>query len=611
MKRIITITLLFWVAANVYAQKQPAIIPTSDHRTIEYDASYALVIGNGNYEHFNRLKGVHADVIAVKQALEKYHGFTVILKENLTKANMDNAIREFIRKYGNSTENRLLFYFAGHGKTLTNKTTNDVRGYIVPVDAKMPKSHNDFKFIDKAVSMGQIKEEIRNITSKHVLFIFDACFSGSIFADIRGDIDIPDGILYSFNNTARQIITSGTGDETVPDDGKFRRHFVDAITTHVADGYEDGYLTASELGIYLKNEAVTQYQHPQYKEDDKADQGDFIFVLPNRLRRERGTLKLISHMSGKLYIDNVDFEYLNNGITTYTLTTGNYTAQIFDNGQSLWQQNFTIEAGDTTTITAKPQKEPFEPEMVSIKGGTFQMGSNNYDDEKPIHSVTVKDFYMSKYEVTNEEFIYFLNDINCSGSGSYNGKELIDMDDSDCAIGYKDGRFYFKGSSCAGNKRCPVIEVTWYGANEYCKWLSNKTGKNYVLPTEAEWEYAAGGGSTHQKWAGTNSENSLGNYAWYWKNSGKKTHPVGSKRPNSLGLYDMSGNVYEWCSDWYKSDYYQNSPSDNPKGASNGSIRVVRGGSWLNFATNCRVAIRGDDFPAYSNYFIGLRAALR
>ncbi len=260
--------------------------------------------------------------------------------------------------------------------------------------------------------------------------------------------------------------------------------------------------------------------------------------------------------------------------------------------------------------TPPPPQNPNYPEMVFISGGTFQMGSNDGDsDEQPVHSVTVSDFYIGKYEVTHKEYIYFLNDINCSSSGSYNGEELIDMDSYACAVGYSGGKFYFKGSSYAEDILCPVIEVTWYGANEYCKWLSGKTGKTYRLPTEAEWEYATGGGSTHQKWAGTDYESSLSSYAWYSSNSGSKTHKVGTKSPNKFGLYDMSGNVWEWCNDWYES--YSSSSQTDPKGPSSGSDRVFRGGSWYDNASRCRVAFRYHNYPTFSSHDIGFRVAAR
>ena len=213
----------------------------------------------------------------------------------------------------------------------------------------------------------------------------------------------------------------------------------------------------------------------------------------------------------------------------------------------------------------------------------------------------VGDFYIGKYEVTHKEYIEFLNAKGLSSNGSYNGTEYIDMDYSGCAIGHRSGRFYFKGSRYADSENCPVIEVTWHGANAYCQWKGGR------LPTEAEWEYAARSGqqSKGYKYAGSNN---IGEVAWYDDgNSGSKTHPVGGRQPNKLGIYDMSGNVWEWCSDWYDEDYYGSSPQNNPQGPSDGQDRVLRGGSWLNDARYCRVANRYNFSPGGSNTFFGFR----
>jgi len=268
-----------------------------------------------------------------------------------------------------------------------------------------------------------------------------------------------------------------------------------------------------------------------------------------------------------------------------------------------------------------------ENEMLFIEGGTFTMGDvwgDGTNREKPTHEVTVSSFYMSKYEVTHADYIEFLNSISVSSDGSYNGNELIDMDDDDRAIAHDGSSFYFfDGSGNADNDECPVIEVTWYGAAEYCNWMSEQEGltkaytissgsvecdwnaNGYRLPTEAEWEYAArSGGRDDRKWSGTNNKSDLGDYAWY---SGSETHPVGTKQPNELGIYDMSGNVWEWCWDWYDNDYYTDSPSNNPKGPSSGSDRVLRGGSWNNFANFCRTANRIYYHPSHSYSSTGFR----
>lgn len=144
---------------------------------------------------------------------------------------------------------------------------------------------------------------------------------------------------------------------------------------------------------------------------------------------------------------------------------------------------------------------------------------------------------------------------------------------------------------------------------KYTKWISKKTGMNFRLPTEAEWEYAARSGGKIEKYAGTSNDSELGKYAWYYENSGNKTHPVKQKRPNSLGLYDMTGNVWEWVSDWYDENYYKNSPKDNPKGSSTRTLSVLRGGSWLILGRYSRTAYRDGFYPVIRVNSFGFRLA--
>jgi formylglycine-generating enzyme required for sulfatase activity len=247
--------------------------------------------------------------------------------------------------------------------------------------------------------------------------------------------------------------------------------------------------------------------------------------------------------------------------------------------------------------------------FVFIEGGSFTMGDTWGDgesDERPTHEVTLSSFYMSKFEVTQAEVAALLGDQGWEST-------------------YGVGDNY------------PAYYVSWYEAVEYCNLLSQQEGleqcytingtdvscdfsKNgYRLPTEAEWEYAAGGGSSQKtKWSGTDSESSLGDYAWYYANSYNlgSSHPnygtnlVGTKQPNALGLYDMSGNVWEWCWDWYGSSYYSSSPSNDPTGPTSGSDRVSRGGSWGGYAQGCRVAIRGNYDPSGGNSALGFRVCL-
>ncbi len=288
-----------------------------------------------------------------------------------------------------------------------------------------------------------------------------------------------------------------------------------------------------------------------------------------------------------------------------------------DQTSTLYLSPFNL--GSSATVKARAYKEDWQESQIAsadyvinsdfvlVEGGTFHNGTAD---------VTLSDFYMSKYEITHTKYIEFLNDYGVSSNGSYEGVELIDMDGSYCAIGYSNGSFYFSSNSYAQNTECPVIEVTWYGSALYSNWLSEEEGltpcyntstwscninaNGYRLPTEMEWMYAAKGGNLepatgYNQYAGTDVEAELTNYAWYSANSGSTTHNVGTKEPNQLGLYDMSGNVWEWCNDWYGS--YSSSAQTDPVGPATGSFRVLRGGSWDNSAAGCRVAFRRSSNP--------------
>jgi hypothetical protein len=215
-------------------------------------------------------------------------------------------------------------------------------------------------------------------------------------------------------------------------------------------------------------------------------------------------------------------------------------------------------------------------EMVFVQGGTFSMGCTNEqgedcdNDEKPVHQVTLSSFYIGKYEITQAQW-----------------ETIMGNNPS-----------YIKGGDL------PVENVSWEEAQEFIKRLNAATGKKYRLPTEAEWEYAARGGNQSRgyKYSGNNY---LSEVAWYYTNSGSTTHPVGTKKANELGIYDMSGNVLEWCSDWFGN--YGSSAQTNPVGASYGSDRVFRGGSWYDITSICRVAYRNYFSPGNRSSIIGFR----
>ena len=211
--------------------------------------------------------------------------------------------------------------------------------------------------------------------------------------------------------------------------------------------------------------------------------------------------------------------------------------------------------------------------MVRVDGGTFRMGSNAYGDEQPVHQVTLSGYSIGETEVTQALWEAVM--------GSNPSK-------------WKDSNL-------------PVEQVSWEDCQEFITRLNQKTGRTFRLPTEAEWEFAARGGNKSKgfKYSGSNN---IGEVAWYNGNSGNKTHTVKTKQPNELGIYDMSGNVYEWCQDWYGK--YNRKSQTNPSSPSSGSYRVLRGGSWSNFAGLCRSSFRSDGAPAYRGSDLGFRLAL-
>jgi formylglycine-generating enzyme required for sulfatase activity len=220
-------------------------------------------------------------------------------------------------------------------------------------------------------------------------------------------------------------------------------------------------------------------------------------------------------------------------------------------------------------------------EMVLIPAGEFKMGSvdkDAYDWEKPQHRVRItKPFYLGKYLVTQEQW--------------------------EAVMGNNPSRF--KGP------KNPVETVSWDDCQKFLGKLNAKSaagGGKFQLPSEAQWEYACRAGSK-TKYCFGDDESKLAEYAWYEKNMDSKTHPVGEKKPNAWGLYDMHGNVWEWCQDWWKDGYYKESPVDDPTGAATGDSRVRRGGSWDRPAWRCRSAFRDLVEPGYRGDFLGLRVS--
>ncbi|MBK6796333.1 MAG: formylglycine-generating enzyme family protein [Acidobacteria bacterium] len=241
-----------------------------------------------------------------------------------------------------------------------------------------------------------------------------------------------------------------------------------------------------------------------------------------------------------------------------------------------------IQPPSPKTVIKNPSQKPPENyietlpggvklEMVAIPGGEFMMGSNTFEDLQPIHKVTLKPFYMGKYQVTQKQWEAVMG----NNPSSSKGDDL------------------------------PVETVSWDDAKEFCKKLSEKTGREYRLPSESEWEYAARAGSKGEYCFG-DDKSLLPEYAWFDANSGGQTHPVGQKKPNAWGLYDVHGNVWEWCEDlWH--DNYKGAPDDGSAWVMDGNYRILRGGSWSGDHDVARAVFRDGIGPDGRGGYLGFR----
>ena len=237
-------------------------------------------------------------------------------------------------------------------------------------------------------------------------------------------------------------------------------------------------------------------------------------------------------------------------------------------------------------------EEQYGIEMVYVEGGAFMMGctleqGNCRNEEKPVHPVKVSDFYIGKYPVTQKQWFEIM------GTDVYQQRDKRGPDFSVLSEG----------------DNYPMYYVSWDEAQDFIKKLNEKTSKHYRLPTEAEWEYAARGGNKSRGYTYSGS-NEADEVAWYKNNSGGEMHPVGTKKANELGIYDMSGNLLEWTNDWFDSSYYENSPTQNPEGPASGMWRVRRGGSYAFNMGVSRVSFRLPIFELYNDGMLCFRLAL-
>ncbi|MGE0885501.1 MAG: SUMF1/EgtB/PvdO family nonheme iron enzyme [Blastocatellales bacterium] len=601
-----------------------------------YDESHALIIGVSNYSGgWRKLPGVKTDVAEISRVL-RAQGFSITTVNDPTREEFDAALRRFISQYGLRERNRLVIYFAGHGHT---ERTNDDRdlGYIVLRNAPKPES-DPSGFYLASVSMDEINSHALRIKSKHALFVFDSCFSGTIFRS-EPEMRVPPAIASLTAAPVRQFITSGAAGQQVPDDSIFRAYFVRAFDQRAGDLNNDGFITGEELGKYLMGSVASDSrdtQTPRFGKikDAKLNIGDVVFALPKKAAPPTVAptpIPAFDPLAVELALWNS--AQRNDEIADYE----DYLRQ-YPNGRFAVAARNRIARLRAAVITPPTPPKPtigttrqnsIGMEFTYIPEGSFMMGSSDADiqrvvnaskgsdpetksdwfnDEKPQRRVTIsRPFFMGQHEVTQKQW----QDV--MGTTVQQQRDKANPN--------------FVLSNIGPNQ--PMYFVNWEEVQEFIKRLNAKNdGFVYRLPTEAEWEFAARAGTTGD-YAGN-----LDAMAWYADNSGKArrdslaewvksgrdyqkyydnflkpngngTHDVGTKAPNAWGLFDMHGNVWEWCSDWY-GDYPSGNQTD-PQGATTGQYRALRGGSWDYLGRYCRSAVRSWYAPGNRYDVIGFR----
>ena len=676
---LIAVTTQFIAIPQGTSQRRTQITLYTEDGTelVHYNDSYALVIGNGNYPAKNGWKPLPSTVNDVKDIAEvlERHGFNVTLKIDITTTEFHKAFSDFIYKSGKDPNNRLLFYYAGHGYTTKSAIGEDL-GYLVMLDTPSPENAAEFDLY--SVDMVKFVSDSKKIHAKHVLFMFDSRFSGASLNLQNQDIPLP--ITERIGNPVRQFITAGRADEPVPNRSVFKKAFLNLLEGRVEEPLPDGYLTGVELADYLHRTvpALPEGQHPQHGKihDQQLNTGDFVFVLPQN--RQSGsddsgvelntiaTLNITSTPEGAtVYVDSTII-----GTTPfqeYQIDTGIRLEKSVNVGLELSGyksrvQKVTLQGGQQfawdahlepiVEHSAPPKSEPnlLQPEtiddvqierdiipdenapplspnvsqtilgedtapMVLIPAGEFQMGSDYHTignaATRPMHVVYLDAFYIDKYEVTVGQYNQFVR--------ATNYRPLPD--------------WVYRYSRTDAH---PVIGVSWHDARAYAKWAGKR------LPTEAEWEKAARGGliQKNHAWGDAALDGTQCNFAdkqlriiwdrerepennWADENLDDGypyTAPIGSYLPNGYGLYDMAGNVWEWCFDAYDENFYANSTYQNPiaeilirDGANNivavNKLRVTRGASWHDGPSSVWIAGRLGQSPEGEFTNVGFRCA--
>jgi formylglycine-generating enzyme required for sulfatase activity len=554
------------------------------------------------------------DVTALAEALTspEFGLFTdPLIFVNEPSHSTQRAINRVFKQAGR--DDQILIYYSGHGK-------QDFAGHLHLATADTEADALE----TSSIAVGTLRRLIDNYACKQVALILDCCFGGAVGKDfLKSGVD--DHLKLTFDGRGIYILTASTATQTAREKegdqySLFTKHLLQGIRQGEADHDDDGLISLDDLYEYVKTRVPREA--PQYPTKwEFGVQGNSLFIAravrsysPDRLRAFREKIKSVDDYLLPEVFDHAykvirenqpkrdkEFLVLLEALCEGRMTIGEFSSRWLrltsarppeqERKAQPSQQEKKTQAPSPVIVTPPPQEKKTPPrkqvesftddlngvplEMIFVPGGSFKMGSPEgvgRDNERPQHDVTVPGFYIGKFQITQAQWEAVM------------GKNP---------------------SSFKGDPDLPVENVPWNDAKQFCEKLAQMTGNAYRLPSEAEWEYACRAGTTGD-YAGD-----LDAMAWYRDNSGSKTHPVGQKQPNAFGLYDMHGNVWEWCEDVLH-DSYNEAPTDGSAWLSGGdsTYRMLRGGSYFGYAGHCRSAYRIVVDARLINRNVGLRVCV-
>lgn len=587
---------------------------------------YALFFAVNDYQNMTDLRNPIQNARDIAAELREDYGFEAEVVENPSLTTIEDKLEDYKVKFASGAfdqKGQLLIFFTGHG------TMQGRNGYFMPGDVNPNLAHRT------GLDYDYLRYTIDNFACQHILVAVDACHSGTFDPDFgkndrnfgRKGANQDQVLLHHGAYRARLFITSDAQGKETPDNSNLARKFLLALRSHRS---ATGYLTHDELmGSYLK-QASPIPGGGEFGSDEAASR--FLFF------RQVG-----GHGPTPQEQSIWDFAVQQRTVANYQFYLNNFSQGYY----RAEAQAALTELNKAPVALAESSNNKVPDFMAFIPGGSFQMGDTVEDDmgeedEKPVHEVSLSDFYLARNEVSVADFARFVDATRYvtdaerdGGSKKWTGGKWEKVPGSS----WRDNT-YFKPRPVAEYDH-PVIHVSWNDAVRYCNWLSREHGleqvytmvgetvsanwsaKGYRLPTEAEWEYAARSGGKDYLYAWGNGEPN-GNVldettAKAFNHTGEKfsgytdgyatTAPVGSFPQGRFGLSDMTGNVFEWCWDWYAKDYYGKSPVSNPRGAELDSNRVFRGGSWYFNPSSCLAADRYSFVPTYRDNYVGFRLA--